>query len=159
MRSIYCSSDVRHSGWFFWRMPSRGFEDGSSAVLMQMLASEGDVAWCVVLRRRELVISWWASSAVVLFLSCLVFISGFFKCEYYFADVVGMWWLLTSSGSVTPGSAQDVCAPQWNGNAVGGCGRRCWVTQRGLAVGFTVVAGAELDVTQGCHTDGVTVIG
>ena len=110
----------------FWRMPSRGFEDGSSAVLMHMLASEGDVAWCVVLRRRELVISWWASSVVVLFLSCLVFISGFFKCEYYFTDVVGVWWFLTSSGSVTAGPAQDVCAQQWNGSLVGDAGVAAW---------------------------------
>ena len=107
---------------------------------MQMLASEGDVAWCVVLRRRELVISWWASSVVVLFLSCLVFIGGFFKCEYYFTDVVDVWWFLTSSGSVTPGSAQDVCVAVER-KCSGGCGRRCWVTERGLAAGFPVVVG------------------
>ena len=59
---------------FLWRMRSRGSEEGSSAVHVHMLASAGDVAWCVVLRRRELTVSWWAFSAVVQFLSCLVVI-------------------------------------------------------------------------------------
>ena len=92
----------------------------------------------------------------VSFLLCIHF--GFFKCEDNFTDVVGMWWLLTSSGSVTAGPAQDVCVAVER-KCSGRWGRRCLVTQKGLTVGFTVVAGdfeermsvegeAELDVTQ-----------
>ena len=66
-----------------WRMLYRDVEDGSSSVHMHILASEVDVAWCVVLRRRELIVSWWAFFRCCSVSLLLGFHFGFFKCEYY----------------------------------------------------------------------------
>ena len=100
----------------FWRMLYRGSEDGSSAVHLHMVASEGDVAWFVVLR-RELLVSWRAFSAVVRSLSCLVFIlvsssvSIILRC---------CWYVVVTHFVRSAGPAQD--ALQWNGSAVGDAG-------------------------------------
>ena len=93
---------------------------------------------------------------------------GFFKCEDNFTDVVGMWWFLTSSGSVTAGPAEDAlrCSGtevQWEmGASLPGdtersyCGLHCgrW---RLFEERKPVEGEAELDVTR-VHHDGVTVI-
>ena len=113
---------------------------------------------------------WRSFSAVVRFLSCLVFHFGFFKCEDNFTNVVGMWWLLTSSGSVTAGPAQDVCVAvkrkcsgRMRASMLGDTERPCSGLHCGRWRPFEerrpVEREAELDVTQGCHTNDVTVIG